>query len=183
MQVNIIHLPHREDRLKSSLKELESQNITDFKFWDGIVDPHNIPRGISQAHKQIVRSAKNEGLKEVLIAEDDLKFTACGAFDFFIKNKPPDFDLYLASIYCGEIDKNNTVNDFSGLTFYIIAENFYNTFLNIPEYNNIDRLLNGKGKFIVCNPFTVIQSDGYSDNMKAYCDNQFFFNKFKLFKN
>lgn len=181
MRINIIHLAHRIDRLKSLLKELECQNITDFMLWNGIIDPHITVRGISQAHKQVVRNAKNDGLREVLIAEDDLRFTANGAFEFFIKNKPENFDLYLASIYFGKISESNIVQDFSGLTFYIIAQNFYDTFLNTPEYDNIDRLLKGKGKFIVCNPFTVIQYNGFSDNVKTHCNYQKFLRDYKLY--
>jgi hypothetical protein len=61
------------------------------------------------------------------------------------------------------------VDDFSGLTFYMISERFYDIFLSIPEHDNLDRSLRNKGEFVVCNPFTVIQYDGFSDNAKKYC--------------
>lgn len=173
MQVHIIHLPHRLDRWITLEKELYHQNITDIKIWHGIVDANIVAKGISQAHKQIVRYAQDQKLPEVLIAEDDLKFTSKGAYDFFISNKPSDYDLYLASIYFGVVKNDNSVDDFSGLTFYMVNERFYQRFLSAPEYDNLDRSLRGTGKFIVCDPFTVIQYDGFSDNLKEntnyYC--------------
>ena len=152
------------------LTQLNLQGITDYKIWNGIVNPIIPAKGISQAHKQIVRYAKENQFPEVLIAEDDLKFTDRGAFDFFLKNKPNDFDLYLASIYFGEIKNDSSVNGFSGLTFYIVKEKYYDTFLSRPEHDNLDRLMENTGKFIVCRPFTIIQENGFSDNVKRYCN-------------
>ncbi len=182
MITNIIHLPHRKDRMKSLLNQLELQHITNYTIWNGVINPQNIAKGISQSHKRIIRYAKENQLSEVLIAEDDLKFTAKGAFNFFIKNKPADFDLYLASIYFGEIRKDNTVEDFSGLTFYIVNERYYDTFLSIPEHDNIDRLFKFTGKFIVCNPFTVVQQNGFSDNVNMNCNYDSFLSGRKLFE-
>jgi hypothetical protein len=179
--VNIIHLQHRADRMELLLDQLEQQNIKNYKIWNGIVNPKIIAKGISQAHKQIVRFAKENQLPEILIAEDDLKFTTKNAFSFFLKNKPSDFDIYLASIYLGEIKEDNTVDDFSGLTFYIIREDYYDTFLSTPEHDNLDRLIKYTGKFIVCNPFTVIQQNGFSDNVGMYCNYDALLSGRKLF--
>jgi hypothetical protein len=170
MQLHIIHLPQRNDRLKLLKVELQGQNIIDYRIWEGIVDKNIPAKGISQAHKQIVRYAKENQLPEVLIAEDDLKFTAKGAFNFFLKTKPNDFDLYLASIYFGKIKSDNTVDDFSGLTFYVVKEKFYDILLSRPEHDNLDRMMKNTGKFIVCNPFTVIQQNGFSDNVSSLCN-------------
>ena len=116
MVLNIIHLPHRTDRLKLLNQELIEQNILDYKIWDGIIDKSIPQKGISQAHKQIVKYAQEEKLSEILIAEDDLYFTAKGAFDYFLKNKPSDFDIYLGGIHEGKVKQDNTVADFSGTT-------------------------------------------------------------------
>lgn len=182
MQLNIIHLTHREDRLLLLREELKNQEIVNFKIWDGVLDPYIPTKGISKAHKQIVQFASNNNLSEILIAEDDLKFTDKGAFDFFITQKPKDFDLYLASIYFGTINDANIVEEFSGLTFYIISQKFYSIFLNTPEHDNLDRLLKRKGKFVVCNPFTVVQHNGHSDNAKMYCNYNDFLKNRKVFK-
>ena len=170
MIVNIIHLSNRADREASFNKELEEQNIFNCRIWEGIIDTTMPCRGISKAHKQIVKYAKDNSLPEILIAEDDLKFTSKGSFEFFLKNKPKDFDIYLAGIYFGELNRDNIVRDFSGLTCYIINHKFFDTFLSVPENDNIDRCLKNKGKFIVCNPFAVIQYNGFSDNVKQYCN-------------
>jgi hypothetical protein len=107
-----------------------------------------------------------------LICEDDVHFTAKGAFDYFINNKPNDFDIYLGSINDGIIKKDDSVDDFSGTTIYIVKERFYDIFLALPEHLNIDRALSNKGKFIVCNPFIAIQHNGYSDNTKRFYNHE-----------
>jgi len=168
MKLNIIHLPHRIDRLQLLRQELSEQNISNFRIWDGITDVEAPHIGISKAHKQIVRDAQDNNLSEVLIGEDDLHFTAAGSFRFFLDNKPADYDIYLASIYYGTIKEDNTVDDFSALTFYMVNRRFYSIFLAMPENQHLDRALRRTGKFVVCNPFTVIQHDGYSDNMKQH---------------
>lgn len=122
MTLNIIHLQHREDRLDILQKELSDNNISDFKIWDGIIDAANSITGISKAHKQIVEKVKHERLSDVLICEDDIRFTAKGAFEFFISNKPDSFDLYLGSIYDGILKRDNSVEDFSGLTILSCPE-------------------------------------------------------------
>jgi len=181
MNINIIHLPHRIDRLALLQIELANQNITQYTIWSGIVDSILTCRGISSAHKQIVQYAFDRNLPEILIGEDDLHFTSNGAFNYFLDNKPEKFDLYLASIYEGHIKKDKTVTDFSGLTFYIISSGFYETFLNIPDHLHIDRALNGTGNFFVCQPFPVIQHDGFSDNYKTFLNYSKLFSKTQLF--
>src|ERR1035437_4748267 len=138
MELNIIHLPTRVDRWNLLQKELQEQNITDIKIWNGIIDSTLILRGISQAHKQIVKDAKEKNLSEVLIGEDDLHFTSKGAFKFFLDNKPKDFDIYLGSVLHGRLKADNTVVDFSGTTLYMVRKRFYDAFLSVPENIHID---------------------------------------------
>jgi len=181
MTLHIIHLPERIDRLELLQKELEQESITDYKIWNGIVDPSKTARGISRSHKQIVRFALENGLTEVLIGEDDLHFTAPGAFAYFMSQKPTDYDIYLGGPSHGKLDAANKVNDFAGLLLYVIHHRFYETFLSIPENQHIDRGLRYKGEFIVCNPWPVIEHSGYSDNLKEYCDSSIFYGHRKLF--
>jgi len=170
MRLNIIHLPHRTDRLITLRQELVLQNIDDFKIWDGIIDEDCPYVGISKAHKQIVKQARDQNLREVLIGEDDMHFTSLGAFDFFLKNKPSDFDIYLAGIYSGEIKNDSTVDDFAALTLYVVSNRYYDIFLSLPENTHLDRAMRNTGRFIVCCPFVVTQHNGYSDNQRAYCN-------------
>jgi len=170
MQINVIHLPHRTDRLELLKREFQQEGITDYKIWNGIVDGSLSQTRISKGHKQIIQYAKSHNLPEVLIAEDDLHFTSKGAFKFFLSIKPNDYDIYLSSIYHGSLNEDNTVNDFTGLTFYIVNERFYDRFLSVPEEQHLDRALKNKGKFVVCNPFTVIQHNGFSNNLNKKCN-------------
>ncbi len=163
MTAHIIHNPSRTDRLKLLENELVTQGIEDYIFFPA-VKGKNPMEGISKAHKNVVRYAKENKMPEILIFEDDVKFTAEGAFDFFLKNKPEQFDLYLSGIYFGIIKTDGTVNNFASLHCYIIREQFYDKFLSVSENENIDRAVKNKGKFVVCYPFAAIQHMTYSDN-------------------
>ena len=170
MVLHVIHLLSRTDRLDLLQAEFQDQTVTEYKIWDGVVDSEIPARGISKSHKQIVQYAKQKTMSEIMICEDDIHFTAKGAFQFFMSNKPVDYDLYLGGISESIIKKDNTVDDFSGLTIYMINQRFYDIFLSMPENINIDRALCSKGKFIVSNPLIAIQHNGFSDNLKRFCD-------------
>lgn len=177
-QLNIIHLPHRIDREELFMRELSEQGIATYKLWPGITHDQISFVGIGAAHKQIVRNAKTQGFKKVLIAEDDLRFTCKTSFKYFLDNEPPDYDIYLASIYMGKLNDDNTVDDFSGLTLYMVHERYYQRFLDTPILDHIDRaqaendpenpgVRRPRGKFVVCNPFACIQWTTYSENHKC----------------
>lgn len=181
--LNIVHLEHRSDRYETLMKELSQQQIKYYKIWPGISNDLYPPfGGIGKAHKQIIQEAKRKNFTSTLIAQDDIKFTAKGAYQYFMENIPYDFDIYLGSIYYGKIKSDNTVNDFAGLTLFLVHERFYETFLSLPENQHLDRSLKGKGKFVVCHPFVATQYNGYSDNRKAYCNNDNFLRRRTLFK-
>lgn len=176
-EINVIHLPERIDREQLFLKEFAEQGITSYRIWPGIIN-HISFVGISAAHKQIVRDAKTRGLPKVLIAEDDVKFTSKTSFEYFLNNEPGDCDIYLSSFYMGTLKPDNTVDDFSGLTLYIVYERYYQTFLDTPLLNHIDRaqaeqdpgnpaMRRPRGIFKVCYPFTTTQYITWSDNHKA----------------
>jgi len=164
MIVNVINLPHRTDRLEHFLQQAKEQNF-EYKRWEGII--HNIPAtGISRAFKQIVRWAKENNIPSVCIAEDDIEFSSLGAWDYYIKNIPNEYDLYLGSVYAGDLD-NGIVTWFTGYTLVIIHERFYDTFLSTNEGNNIDMQMKlHNGLYKVCQPFVCKQIDGYSDHAR-----------------
>lgn len=168
MICNVINLPNRVDRKASAINEFREQSV-ETKFWPGIID--NPPfKGISKAHKQIIRDARNQGLGKVLIAEDDIKFMGNGAFNYFMKNEPVNYDIYFAGIFAGDIDESSFVQNPEGLTLYIVHNRFYETFLSIPESVHLDVGLKGLGQYIVCDKFCVTQYNGKSDNNGYYCD-------------
>jgi hypothetical protein len=169
MIAHIIHDRNRKDRFEVLLRELSTQGIS-YILWDAVKDI-TPGTGISKAHKNIVAWAKQNHQPEVLIMEDDVRFCGPGSFDYFLKNKPDEFDLYLAGIYYGQLSPENTVKTFSALHCYIIHERFYDTFLSVPIKYQLDTYLSEQnGLYKVCHPFAAIQHNGYSDNVKKKVD-------------
>lgn len=161
--INIILDERRCERKELLLEEFRQQNITDFKFWDCVILP-DVVQSINASHKMIVRDAKERGLKEVCIIEDDLEFTCKGAWDYFLKQKPEKYDLYLWGSYLLPLSNNMVC----GFQLYFISENFYDKFLYCPDNVHIDTemdKLDGDIKF--CFPFPALQRAGYSANNKA----------------
>jgi hypothetical protein len=179
--LHIIHLPHRTDRMTLLLKELGRQEISDYKVWPGIITVRP-SFGIAIAHQQIVKWANQENLPEVTIAEDDVQFTADGAFRYYSQSKPSSFDLYLGGITYGELLHDNTITDFAGTHLYTIHQNFYTTFLDQNGEEDIDRALKNKGRFIVCDPMVAIQRNGFSDNRKKEMDYSIYFKDRSLYQ-
>jgi hypothetical protein len=177
--INVINLPKRTDRLRQFEIQASEQGFN-YKIWDGIIDPIIVFRGISASHKRIVMDAKTKRMKRCIVAEDDIKFTSFGAFDYFLSQVPDSMDIFFGSVYEGKINENGRLikgeaaNEIlSGMTLYIVDERFYDVFLNINPMNHIDKalgLLADKYEFYVCNPFVAIQANGYSDNKKKECN-------------
>lgn len=179
MQINIIHNPLRQDRFNLLIKEFIQQDFEN-RFWPAIILDKPFT-GIMAAHQAIVRDAKNRNLPMVCIGEDDLCFTASGAWKYFLSQMPDDFDIYLASVYGGDLKSDNTCTWLAGLTLYVIHSRFYDKFLSIPEGRHIDRALKDLGKFVVCNPFCCIQHETYSENQKKVLNNKKYLNGKKVF--
>lgn len=169
--LNIIHLDRREDRLQNLMEQTAEQGIA-YKLWPGITENKNVITNISQAHKKIVRYAKENGMKQVHIAEDDLVFTGKGAWKYYLKNIPADyFDLYCGLLYAGQTKGNAILSGrMSGsLTLYTISRPFYSAFLSADEKINLDWQLGkwaGYYNYYVCSPFVVKQMSGFSDHFK-----------------
>lgn len=154
----------RSERLPVLKNELEQQGITNYQFWDGVYLP-SIKASINAAHKQIVKYAQLAEFGRVVICEDDIKFTAPGAYKFFLNQIPEDYDLFLGSVFLGEPDNNGVVKDFTGMTLYAVNARYYSKFLSVPDDEHIDRALSAVGgKFVVCNPFVAWQHEGFSTN-------------------
>jgi hypothetical protein len=186
MMVHCINLEHRQDRRKAFTNESIVQGF-DVSFWNGIYDRKNPKRGICKSHKQIVQFAKDEKLEKVTIAEDDCKFSDRGAFDYYIKRMPQDFDLYLGMVYVAGMNGNLITNGMSGShTLYTVHERFYDFYLSIPDDVHIDRHLGGvafEHKYLVCLPMVCTQTNGlYSDNLKRPMSYEKYHEKMNLFK-
>jgi hypothetical protein len=145
------------------MQELATQGIEDYELWQGLILP-SIKESINRSHKMIVEYASVAGWEEICIGEDDLKFSSPGAWEYFSKQKPNDFDIYSGGIFLGSPDKDGVVKNFTGMSLYIISQKFYETFLSVPDDDHIDRMLDGLGRYVVCQPFVVTQYDGISSN-------------------
>lgn len=170
MTLNILHLygtDFSKGRYDSFMKQLSEQGITDYKIWPGIYDKGMPQRGISRSHKQIIADAKGKGLPSVCVMEDDVCFFSKGAFDFFIKNVPNEYDLFLGSLSNGKPDAHGMIKWFRGMSLYVVNNCFYDTFLSVDEKKDIDAALSSSGLFKVSPEIVCYQADGYSYHKKA----------------
>lgn len=182
MLIGVIHSEDRYDRLKQFQSDFREQGIEDYLVFPAIFET-TPQHGINKAHKQVIQYAKDYGFSEVCVMEDDVRFTHPNSFSYFLQNKPQDFDIYLAGIYLGEIDKNKRIkNDFAGFHCYIVNEKFYDTYLSVPDTEHIDRALEGLGDYYVCHPFAAIQYNGFSDNTKRKMSYDFLLERWELYK-
>jgi hypothetical protein len=150
------------------LNELKTQGIDDYQFWDSVILP-SIKESINKAHKQIVEDAYNRQLPFIIIAEDDFKGTHPNSWKFYLSKMPERFDLYLGGIFLGDLDENNRVEKFTGLTLYTVSQKYYPAFLTTETNDHLDHVLSNQGgDFHVCNPFPFIQYDGLSSNTGKY---------------
>ena len=94
MDLNIIHDDRIIGRLDPLIEQCEKYGIT-YKVWPAIIDKKTVLQNITASHKMIVQWAKNNGLKEVCIAEDDLEFTCDDAWRYYLECKPEKFDVYI----------------------------------------------------------------------------------------
>jgi hypothetical protein len=144
------------------MSELERQGILDYEFWDGVYLP-SIRASINAAHKQIVEFARLAEYPEVCIAEDDIVGTHPNSWNYFLSQKPKEYDMYLSMVYLGDII-DGRVESFTGMTLYSVSRKFYDKFLSVDPNEHIDRALAGLGDYHVCHPFTFIQRNGFSSN-------------------
>ncbi len=159
----------RHDNL---IKELESQNITQYTLVPGTYNSSNTKKEISKGHHKIVQNAKDLGLSMCLIAEDDLQFTSPNSWKYFLSQIPESFDLFFGLIYAGNIEDNRVVQGFSGgMTLYAISSRFYDTFLEQPIDTHVDRNLGNfchLHEFKVIPEYCVIQRGGMSHQLKRH---------------
>lgn len=172
MQIQILYDWRRmPDRLPLILKECDAQGMGPYKVWHP-VEAKTVVESINLSFKQIIQYAKEEGFKEVCIAEDDLMFPCVGAWDYFIKNKPDDYDVYVAGNYLLNEPENYTaphykLNEYVGNQLIIVHEKYYDRFLSVPDLAHIDTAQKGFGDFYACWPIAALQRPGFSANAGA----------------
>ena len=163
-RINIIYDNRQSDDYQRLLGEFIEQDIVKFKFWEAVCDKDSVVKSINASHKMIVRWAKENKKPFVVIAEQDLHFTAKGAWNYFVSRMPKQYDLYLACTYIPPI----TNNQICGFHLYVVHEKFYDVFLSVPDDDHIDTAMNSRaGDYKFCYPFPALQRSGYSFNNKA----------------
>lgn len=118
----------------------------------------------------IVRKAKEKGLVECIIAEDDLWLPAEDGWQYFLKNKPNYYDIYSAGNYVafGRPEKHGVmkVDCIIGLQLYMIHSRYYDTFLATNSDEHIDGAQKSENMYVIY-PFAALQRPGYSANNNA----------------
>jgi hypothetical protein len=156
--------------------ELERQGITGYTLFPAQTNGQTVEESINISHKSIVALAKFHRLPEICILESDVLFPAVDGWQYFLRDMPETFDLYLGGVYSNSMDKfrtaslfghHHTVATVTGMHCYIIRARFYDTFLGVRDDMHIDQALDGKGLYLVCYPFAAIQRKGWSANHKA----------------
>lgn len=165
LKIHVIHDNRRIEREEPLHMEMHNQGLSrsDYVMWPASV-LGDVPSSINHSHKRIVEWAKIEELPMVCIAEDDLQFTATDAFEYYLKNMPKSFDLYLACTYITPVSLKKVV----GFHLYIIHQKFYDKFLNVAPNVHIDTAMDDlDGDYHFCYPFPAIQRAGFSANNMA----------------
>jgi len=162
--INVIYDDRQSEDYQRLLDEFKVQGISNSVFWKAVIDKNDVVSSINSSHKMIVSWAKYTKKPFVVIAEQDLHFTCIGAWDYFMQNKPEDYDLYLACTYIPPISNNQVC----GFHLYVVNEKFYDKFLSVPSDKHIDTSMNDLGgDYKFCYPFPALQRSGYSFNNKA----------------
>lgn len=162
MKIHILHDNQRSERLEPLLKELAAQGITDYEIIQPEIDPKKFPfENINHAHKSLVRMAKEKGMKEICIMEDDNYFVSPNAWKYFLENKPKDYTVYVSATYIMPPSHNLL----TGFQMYFVHEKFYDLYLSVPDKVHIDNAIcDLKSNHKICYPFASLQRPGYSAN-------------------
>ena len=167
MVLNVVYDNRHPEDYGRLLGEFIQQGITSYKFWDCIVDKDSVVKSINLSHKMIVKDAKENNYPFALVAEQDLTFTCPTSWEYFLKNKPEKYSLYLWGSYIVPISNNKVC----GLQLYFIDSSFYDVFLSAPDNVHIDTYMDElKGDYHYCYPFPALQRAGFSANNKAVVD-------------
>lgn len=187
----VINLPKRKDRLLGFKEELKHIGSPDFIVIDGIIDEVNVHKGISQAHVNCVKWAKENNVPYVLIMEDDVLFQAKERTLDYINecfdNLPSDWDILLGGVSFAKGMKKyndywNEIGDLCGTHFYVVNSKAYDKIIAFDCNTYFDRWIgrNKDLKTFVARKFFAIQSEGFSDNTGKKEDYSRLFRKFQL---
>lgn len=164
-----LHLDYRKDRESSLLKEIEGQSEPiQISFFEGVHEKKNTKKAICEGHQRIVKFAQENNLPNIIICEDDLRFTSPNSFKYFLSQIPKSYDIFCAMTYvCTKKEENRLLGPFSGgLTLYSVHSRFYEAFLEINPNVHLDRYLGEISpdfEIYECPLVPAFQSGGLSD--------------------
>lgn len=171
-KVNVIFDDRRYEKYDPLIAELKRQKIKSYEIWPCIMRS-NIVSSINASHKMIVAQAKQQGLKECCIAEDDVMFPHEKGWEWFLENRPDGYDIYSGGNYMSFERPQKTgafrVKCIVGFHLYMVHESYYDKFLATPDEQHIDTEQKSENMFCVY-PFAAIQRPGFSANNKTICN-------------
>lgn len=173
MNILVINLPERTDRLEQIKKELPKLfDKFDFTIIPGIKG-EPIP-SIVQAHKNAIQYAKDNNWEQVLVLEDDLCLSSNPRLRYYfeesISNTPRGAEVLSGSCYGKTITtvfkKWCKVKTFCGAHFLIYNKYSYDKILNHDfKRQHYDRELNKIVNLWVMNPMIAKEHGGFSNQL------------------
>jgi hypothetical protein len=180
MRVYAIYDPRKSSReFEISLAHWREQGIDVVPF-EGTITKSTTIENINSSHKAVILLAKSSHFPDVCILEEDCLFPAEDGWQYFLRNKPSIFDIYLGGVYSNNMenfrqlrpvlaDSIIPITRISGFHCYIVHENYYDKFLSVPDDAHIDDAQRG-GIYKVCYPFAAIQRPGWSATNRKEVD-------------
>lgn len=184
--VNVIHDREQHDRLPGIIEQLFG--IPHIYF--PAVRAADFATGCAAAHKAVVRHLQARAEPYGIVAEDDLRWTAPGAWGHFLAGMavlPPDWDIYLGGISSGVVDRSGVgplrrVSRFTGLHLYAVSARCYTRLLGCPSGKHLDVWLGRQSDLqaYLCWPMAAVQAPGWSANRQCVVDDSARFAQFEL---
>lgn len=178
----VINLPHRKDRWDHMIKTFSDPEFNLIKVE---AETHNKKSwiGCFMSHKKCLQIAKDKGLNNVWVLEDDCEPIDIESFkDRFLKIKNyldsnNDWNIFLGGTASLHPNSYNKIIKFDDQVLVEFAkaymthmvcynQNVYDMFLNDPMYKPVDEFWFNKIKALIPVPFIATQLEGYSDIIK-----------------
>ena len=171
-----VSLADRKDRRKKIRKHMKKRKLS-FKFYDAIKNTKNPAKGCLQSHLNIIKRAKKQNLKAILIIEDDCFFIRKPV----LEQPPKDWDmLYLGGNLEEVLEKKDKDKWYKMRCWtthsYLIKNTMYDTVINgLEKYEfEVDKYycqeIHSKYNCYMCDPPVTKQLAGYSDIVKKNID-------------
>lgn len=157
-RISCINLDKRPDRWEKCKEEFNKVGLTDYvERFPGIEASPGI-KGCSLSHYSVIKQAKLDGCKSVLVFEDDVEFIRTSEFEQVICNafnQMESLDINCDMFYLGGNVKGNNnfridtnlveLNNVKCAHAYIVFESIYDVITDIIEQGDIDSKFSWNG--------------------------------------